>query len=85
MFYWNGTIKTCLQADFTATRYVSVGSESIGTLNDQNLDVHWEAMKYQNSSYDWVNWGAGTNCANAPYPVRVISKLLQLVRRNQQG
>jgi hypothetical protein len=72
-FYWNGTFHTCRSVDFTASPYVSAGSESIGTTADQNLDVHWETMKYLNASYSWVNWGAGTNCANAPYRVRVIS------------
>lgn len=72
-FYWGGTFRTCHETDFTASPDVAAGSESVGTTADHNIDVHWETMKYLNSSYTWTNWGAGTNCANAPYRVRVIS------------
>jgi hypothetical protein len=73
VFWWNGSIKTCRATDFSASPDVTAGSESIGTTADQNLDVHWEAMKYLNSSIVWTNWGAGANCADAPYRVRVNS------------
>jgi hypothetical protein len=62
VLYWAGTVKTCVSTNFTATPDVVAGSESIGTTADQNLDVHWESMKYLNSSYVWTNWGAGSNC-----------------------
>ena len=72
-FYWAGIFRTCRSTNFTASPYVSAGSESVGTTADQNIDVHWETMKYLNSSSTWTNWGAGSNCADAPYRVRLIS------------
>jgi hypothetical protein len=73
VFYWAGTIETCRSTNFTASPDVSAGSESVGTTADQNIDVHWETMKYLNSSGTWTNWGDGENCANSPYRVRVIA------------
>jgi len=72
-FRWAGVYKTCRANSFTSAAFYLAGSESIGTLADQNLDVHWETMKYLNSSYAWVNWGAGLNCFDPPYRVRVIN------------